>query len=412
MKIASDILESLHYLHGHNETQKYYFHRDIKPDNIMINDHLDSPRCILIDFNTVRESDDTHVNNPTMIGSRPFMPPELTDGERHTFRRHMELYSLGSVLYYYITGKTPTGMIQNGNTREDIVNELRHASSEKEISEELQAIILKAVENDPEFRYQSAEEMQEDIEAQLLEPEQSEAQKLIFPVIVTDSEGKVIIPQHEQLKVYYDALDSIAIISDPESFLHYFLGMSNVNDNHIANYLLTLRKQVFDDKWPEWVPATIHYYACDPEENDMVMPTYPDLSKDDYGILRKALDSFTNDIESDTWFFLTVVTFLLDRIETESREGTLEETNMNHDVKKLKWDKDAFLFILNKFIYVNIDEGDDDEDIMCFNWSYSDLSAKTQEKIMQALFMYVNADSKENVFAGITAPCAISLNSI
>ena len=416
LQIASDILESLHYLHGHNETQKYYFHRDIKPDNIMVNDHLDSPRCILIDFNTVRESDDTHVNNPTMIGSRPFMPPELTDGERHTFRRHMELYSLGSVLYYYITGKTPTGMIQNGNTREDIVNELRHAASERKISDDFQKIILKAVENDPEFRYQAAEEMQEEINKLVLRSEEDSEDKLFLDsyIWVRDCDGNEIIPTKEQRNRYVFALRSIANVKDFSSFLHLFLMLSPQSDELVASTLSSIRNKLFDDKWPKWTPAAVQYYSCAPEENDMIMPIPAGLSKDDHSIFSKIMDAFTNDIRSDLWYFINVFVLLMEMIEQDVTKISVEDDNMENNMKKKRqmWSKDAFLSILNKIIYVNIDKGDDDDIKRDSQWSYSDLSLTTQERVMQALFMYVNADSKEMLLATIVGEFAYEYGEV
>jgi serine/threonine protein kinase len=81
-------------------------HRDLKPDNIMI-DADGEP--IVLDFGLARRVDeDVQVTLPGMIvGTPAFMSPEQIDGDPTKVGSASDIYSLGILLYYMLTGELP-----------------------------------------------------------------------------------------------------------------------------------------------------------------------------------------------------------------------------------------------------------------------------------------------------------------
>ncbi|WP_287521894.1 serine/threonine-protein kinase [Okeania sp. SIO2C2] len=101
----SEILEKVH--------QQNYFHRDIKPHNIMrrLNGQL-----VLIDFGTVREVSETYLvkvgqgENVTGIVSPGYTAPEQTNGKAVP---QSDFFALGRTFVYLLTGKPPTAFPEN-----------------------------------------------------------------------------------------------------------------------------------------------------------------------------------------------------------------------------------------------------------------------------------------------------------
>jgi len=100
-----DILDRVHQLH--------YFHRDIKPHNIM---RRPDGQLALIDFGTAREVTGTYINkvgggqNVTEIISAGYTPPEQINGKAVP---QSDFYALGRTFVYLMTGKKPTHFPEN-----------------------------------------------------------------------------------------------------------------------------------------------------------------------------------------------------------------------------------------------------------------------------------------------------------
>lgn len=103
-----DILERVH--------QQHYFHRDIKPLNIM---RRPNGQLALIDFGTAREVTGTYLNkvgggqNVTEIISAGYTPPEQINGKAVP---QSDFYALGRTFVYLLTGKRPTEFLENPRT--------------------------------------------------------------------------------------------------------------------------------------------------------------------------------------------------------------------------------------------------------------------------------------------------------
>lgn len=185
--------ESLHFsaqiakalAHAH---EKGIIHRDIKPQNIML---LKDGTIKVADFgiaalqNSMEDSDEA-------LGSVHYMAPEQSKGAAADARS--DIYSLGVVMYEMLTGQYP----YTGETPEEIAikhingNPVRPRKLNKSIPVRLEKIILKAMSSDLQTRYQTAEEMVQDLEKFRQEQVTEEMKSSIGPI---DLEGKDPVPE-------------------------------------------------------------------------------------------------------------------------------------------------------------------------------------------------------------------------
>lgn len=92
------ILEALQYMHDHN-----VYHRDIKPDNILIDEKTGDP--ILIDFGAARELLDNKTQAATVVATFGFAAPEQIMALK--IGPYTDLYALAATMYALMTGKIP-----------------------------------------------------------------------------------------------------------------------------------------------------------------------------------------------------------------------------------------------------------------------------------------------------------------
>lgn len=79
-------------------------HRDVKPDNILIS--VDRKSARLCDFGLVFfEEGERHTATMEQVGSRFFIPPEMEDGRADQVSSSSDIYCMGKVIYYVVSGK-------------------------------------------------------------------------------------------------------------------------------------------------------------------------------------------------------------------------------------------------------------------------------------------------------------------
>jgi len=131
-------------------------HRDIKPSNILIDEN---GRVMLTDFGFARVADNSlSITGSGLIGTPAYMSPEQCRGEQATPRS--DQYALGVVLYQMTTGSLP----YEADTPLGVV--IMHATEpmppprqvNPDISIDVERVILKALEKEPQRRYQSLAE--------------------------------------------------------------------------------------------------------------------------------------------------------------------------------------------------------------------------------------------------------------
>lgn len=143
--------------------KKGIIHRDIKPHNILISNE---GRVVKVaDFGIAKAvSNSTMTNIGNIIGSVHYFSPEQAKGK--FVSNNADLYSLGIVLYEMIIGKVPfRGDSPISIALQHINDEIEFTSEEQiNIPQSVRTIIKKLTEKSSVDRYQSAEEVIEDIE--------------------------------------------------------------------------------------------------------------------------------------------------------------------------------------------------------------------------------------------------------
>ncbi|MFD9880380.1 Stk1 family PASTA domain-containing Ser/Thr kinase [Streptomyces alboflavus] len=160
MEMTIGILQALEYSH-----RNQIVHRDIKPANVML---TRNGQVKVMDFGIARamgESGMTMTQTAAVIGTAQYLSPEQAKGEQVDARS--DLYSTGCLLYELLTVRPPFVGDSPVAVAYQHVREEPQAPSvfDGEITPEMDAIVLKALTKDPDYRYQSADEMRADIEA-------------------------------------------------------------------------------------------------------------------------------------------------------------------------------------------------------------------------------------------------------
>ncbi|MDT0609659.1 Stk1 family PASTA domain-containing Ser/Thr kinase [Streptomyces lancefieldiae] len=160
LEMTIGILQALEYSH-----RAGIVHRDIKPANVML---TRGGQVKVMDFGIARAMGDsgmTMTQTSAVIGTAQYLSPEQAKGEQVDARS--DLYSTGCLLYELLTVRPPFVGDSPVAVAYQHVREEPQAPSvfDPEITPEMDAIVLKALVKDPDYRYQSADEMRADIEA-------------------------------------------------------------------------------------------------------------------------------------------------------------------------------------------------------------------------------------------------------
>jgi hypothetical protein len=178
-RILADVAAALHYAH-----ERGVVHRDIKPDNILIDDETGKP--MLTDFGVAKSvaSGETLTQLGTALGTPYYMSPEQAAGDKDVDGRS-DLYSLGIVGYQLISGRLP----YEGESVRDVL--VQHVTKDAvplnalmpDAPDDLTDVVARSLVKDRDMRIRDGRSFEQ--------------------VLRTDSDGEAKIPEDLQESVAY-----------------------------------------------------------------------------------------------------------------------------------------------------------------------------------------------------------------
>ncbi|MFC1410321.1 Stk1 family PASTA domain-containing Ser/Thr kinase [Streptacidiphilus sp. N1-12] len=162
LEMTTGVLQALEYSHRNG-----IVHRDIKPANVML---TRNGTVKVMDFGIARAMGDagmTMTQTSAVIGTAQYLSPEQAKGEQVDARS--DLYSTGCLLYELFTMRPPfVGDSPVAVAYQHVREEAQPPSVyDPEVRPEYDAIVMKALAKERDYRYQSADEMRADIERAL-----------------------------------------------------------------------------------------------------------------------------------------------------------------------------------------------------------------------------------------------------
>ena len=150
VQIVYKCAKALHYAHSRGVV-----HRDIKPSNILLTQEGD---VRIVDFGIALVSDSEISRLEGVAGSPAYMSPEQVQG--HELDARSDLYSLGAVMYEMLCGQRPFRAGGLGKLLRQVVQSVPEPLRElrAEIPEELEAIVARALQKDPNDRFRNGAE--------------------------------------------------------------------------------------------------------------------------------------------------------------------------------------------------------------------------------------------------------------
>jgi serine/threonine protein kinase/Flp pilus assembly protein TadD len=158
--------------HAH---ERGILHRDLKPANILL---TDEGQPMLLDFNLAQDTKLlAHPSVALIGGTLPFMAPEQLDAvraEKNAPDCRSDIYSLGVILYELLAGRHPFEthcgpfkQVLDRMIADRLQSPPRLRCWNRAISPAVESIVRHCLEPDPARRYQTARELQQDLERQL-----------------------------------------------------------------------------------------------------------------------------------------------------------------------------------------------------------------------------------------------------
>ena len=162
-RLGAQIAEGLAVAHENG-----VLHRDLKPGNLRI---VPDGRLKILDFGLAkwvhpsadRPDQASLTESQSVLGTLAYMAPEQLRGDPATVRS--DVYSLGVVLYEMATGKRPFPTLTGYPLVHATLNQLPPAPRQvnREVSQALESIVLRAIDKDPDLRYPSARALLDDL---------------------------------------------------------------------------------------------------------------------------------------------------------------------------------------------------------------------------------------------------------
>jgi hypothetical protein len=161
LAILLDACETIGYAH-----EIGVVHRDIKPDNILIDKHLS---VYVIDWGIAKRlgADSSYTEPGKVMGSPGYMAPEQADGHSASAGPQSDVFALGTILYEILTGRRPFG---GAGGREEMLAAVHRDPKPPHhgnwrVPRSISGICMKALHKDPARRYADARGLAADLRA-------------------------------------------------------------------------------------------------------------------------------------------------------------------------------------------------------------------------------------------------------
>ena len=196
LALVASLCDAVHHAH-----QKGVIHRDLKPANILV--EADG-RPKILDFGIARATDadlqmtTQRTAHGELIGTLAYMSPEQVAADPSQLDTRSDVYALGVIAYELLAGRLPHDFESRAVPQavrailEDSPTRLgrRRAS----LAGDVETIVGKALEKDPERRYGSAEELAADIRRYLaLEPIRARAPSTLYQLRKFARRNRVLV---------------------------------------------------------------------------------------------------------------------------------------------------------------------------------------------------------------------------
>ncbi|MBE6103905.1 MAG: Stk1 family PASTA domain-containing Ser/Thr kinase [Erysipelotrichaceae bacterium] len=329
-------------------------HRDIKSQNVLIKD---DGTVKLSDFGiaSTSESQQQLTQTDTVMGSVHYLAPELARGHQATVQS--DIYSLGIVFYEMLTGNVPF----RGDTAVQIA--LKHMHEEipsvrafnPDLPQSVENIVIRSTAKLKEDRYESADEMYNDL-VTCLDLSRAREQKLVVASKVKQQQEEKAVEHKVKVKVRKDrptagsflaVIGAIALCGIAVWLLLLLNGNvgpqpTKVQIPDVTGSTLSEAKEVLEKL--EFVIETIKYEATEDVDKDKVIKTSPSA-----GMEVEPNVSVTIYVSSGKYY--TVGNYLNQNIN--SVKGLLEQDGFTVDVVEVR----DGTYDVGTIIYQSIEEG-------------------------------------------------------
>lgn len=163
-------------------------HRDLKPDNIIIEMHQNTERVKVLDFGIAKlretKTDTFLTQAGTIIGTPQYMSPEQCQGIQLDPRS--DIYSIGIILYEMLTGAVP---FDGESTLQVVYNQLHQIPKPiqeflPDITEPLASVIMRALAKEPYERQSSAFQLSEELKQAVRKEAEESSYSMAEPFLV------------------------------------------------------------------------------------------------------------------------------------------------------------------------------------------------------------------------------------